>query len=446
MKRARLIATSVVLTVTASADPEPKPAVASDNPVLDILEDNSEINEIVEGPLTPQEQANIEPPPPVFIPKEWESHPMMDDIWARAILFEDESNPYIQQIKLSGMLHAGAAWGTAEVEGQPSNVDLDTARVRRARLGASLKLYGNTEVEAVGEFAGDGNFPRIERLKGRTEVIPNYYVDYGKYRPRFGVEQSKDPQDLLTPERSLLANMLMPASSLGFHISQDTDTWDWGLGWFSSDFDQYIPGFQGSGFLVANLAYESAERTDSGEVFRTRWHADYIHNLDLEESETVPRYALAGRRSANGNQRIARNPAFRHLFSTGVDIEGDRFSFESDFQLAHGDMNAWGLTLTPSYWVVPGTLKVVGRYHYADTDEPGGLVGGLGFGNDPFFDSSPIFVGDEFHSFYLGANLHLYRDQMVLLNGVEYAMMKDDAGAGAETDAWIWHTGARFSF
>lgn len=419
------------------------PALA--NEALDILEGNKSVEDVTLPPLPEEEAAALENTPPVFVPPTWKENPVLDDVWSRAVLFEDESNPWIQQLAIMGLYHWNGSWGTAEVDGA-ANVNLDTTRTRRARLGARMKIFGNTEIEAVGEFAGDANFQRIERLKGRTRVLANHYVDYGKFRPTFGIEQSKDPQDLLIPERSLLASMLMPDSTIGIMFSQDCDPWDWGIGWFSGDQDRYIPGFMGNGFAVANLAYNGTERLEDGSVMRTRWHLDYIYNLDGSESRAIPRYKLGGRTAANGAQPILRNPSFRHMVSTGVQVEGDRFAFEGDFQLANGDLNAWGLTLTPSYWVVPGTLKLVGRYHYADTDDPGGLVGGLGAGSDPFFDTSPLFVGDEFHSFYLGANLHVYQDKMVLLNGVEYALMKDEAGKGFETDAVIWHTGARVSF
>ncbi len=413
------------------------------NEALDILEGNKKVEEIDLPPL-PEEEAEAGDRPPVFVEPEWAPSPL-DPVWSRAVLFEDESNPWIQQLAIMGLYQWGGSWGTAEVEGA-RDVELDTTRTRRARLGARLKIFGNTEIETVGEFAGDARYQRLETLKGKTRVLPNHYVEYGKFRPRFGIEGSKDPSLLLTPDTTLLTNMLMPASTLGVAFGQDCAPWDWSIGWFSSDADRYLPGIEGNGFLAANLAYESTESLEGGSVMRTRWHLDYIYNMDGRRSETVSRYRPNGMMAANGPQAVPSYSSFRHLFSTGVELEGERFGFEGDFMLASGDMKAWGLTVTPSYWAIPGTLRVVGRYHYADTDDPGGLVGGLGIGSDPFFDSSPLFTGDEYHSFYLGANLHLYQDKVVVLNGLEYAILKDEAGAAFNTDGWIWHSGARVSF
>ncbi|MGB6223642.1 porin [Haloferula sp.] len=431
MKRSLFIAPLMMISLPLAA-----------NDALDILEGKKDINEIELPPL-PEEEATQRGDQVTFVPPEWAPSPL-DPIWSRAVLYEDNSNPWVQQLAVMGLFEAGGSWGTAQVNGG-RDVDLSTTRTRRARLGARMRAFGNTEIEAVAEFAGDEEYKRIVDLKAKTQVRPNYYLSYGKMRPRFGIEQSKDPQQLLTPERTLLANMLSPASTLGVSLSQECAPWDWSIGWFSSDQDRYIPGIQGSGFLAGSLAYETGEALSGGGAMRSRWHLDYIYNMDGDKSRSIPRYNVAGDRSANGNQVIARNPSFRHMLSTGIQLEGELFAFEGDFQLANGDVNAWGLTLTPSYWAVPGLLKVVGRYHYADTDEPSALVGGLGTGSDPFFDSSPIFVGDEFHSFYLGANLHLYQDKLVLQNGLEYSLMNDDAN-GFETDAWVWHASALLSF
>ena len=416
------------------------------NEALDILEGNEQVEQLNLPPLPEEEEAESDEPV-VFVEPEWAPSPL-DSVWSRAVLFEDETNPWIQQVAIMGLYQWGGAWGTAEVEGA-RNVRLDTTRTRRARLGTRMKIFGNTEVEAVGEFAGDVRYQRIETLKGKTKVLPNHYVEYGKFRPRFGIEGSKysrDPSSLLTPETTLLTSMLMPASTLGIAFGQECAPWDWSIGWFSGDTDRYIPGLEGRGFITANLAYEIGERLDDNSVMRTRWHLDYIYNMDGRKGIATPRYRPNGMTAANGPQAVPANPAFRHLISTGIQLEGERFAFEGDFMLANGDLNAWGLTLTPSYWAMPGTLKVVGRYHYADTDDPGGLVGGLGAGSDPFFDSSPVFVGDEFHSFYLGANVHLYQDKVVFLNGLEYTILEDQAGGGFDTDAWMWHSGARVSF
>ena len=57
-----------------------------------------------------------------------------------------------------------------------------------------------------------------------------------------------------------------------------------------------------------------------------------------------------------------------------------------------------------------------------------------------------FFIGDEYHSFYLGANAHAYQDRLLFMLGLENVILKDEAGAGFNTDAWIWHSGVKASF
>ena len=214
---------------------------------------------------------------------------------------------------------------------------------------------------------------------------------------------------------------------------------------FPATRDPDLPGIEGKGFLAFNLSRTFVEPSGQS-TMRTRWHLDYIHNLDGSRSGSIPRYNIAGKKAVNGDQLVTRNPAFRNLFSTGITINQDDFSFTGDFMFANGDATAWGLTLSPSYWVLPGTLKLVGRYHYADTNDAGGLVSTMGASADPAFEDSPFFTGDEYHSFYLGANLHLYEDQMILMSGFEKILLKDESGGKFTTDATMWHTGAKVSF
>jgi hypothetical protein len=425
-------------------------ASAPANDALDVLEGKKKAMDI---PLPPAPEENTgggeSREPVVYIEPQWSPSPL-DPVWSRAILFEDAGNPWIQQVAVTGFFEWQAAYGAdAKVEKTESlpekDVDLDGSLTRRARLGARLRAFRNTDIEANAEFAGNGDYRGVERLSAITEITPGTSVKYGKFRPAFTTEYATEDALLPYPDRSMLVNMLAPASTLGLMIGSRTGGWDCGAGWFSGDSNQNIPGFEGNGFLAFNLSRTFVEPSGQS-VMRTRWHLDYIHNLDGSNSKAMPRYNVAGRTSTNGDQPVTRNPVFRSLFSTGLTIDRDDFSFTGDFMLANGETSAWGMTLGPSYWLLPGTLKLVGRYHYAATDDAGSLVATMGASADPAFQDSPFFIGDEYQSFYLGANLHLYQDQMILMGGFEQIILNDELGGKFNTDASMWHTGARLSF
>ena len=418
------------------------------NDALDLLEGKKNASEIVLPPAAEGTVTGAGKVYPEYTWPAWQSR-TFDPVWARAVLFNDESNPWVQHVAATGFFEWQAAFGEADVDGagaaRSDTVNLDSTRTRRARLGARIRAFRNTDIEAVGELAGDSNHSGIERLSARTEYLPDAGVTYGKFRPQYTAEYRQEPEFSPYPDRSMLVNMIAPATTLGVHFDYTRNDWEYGIGWFSSDSDPYIPSLRGDGILALNLARTFVE-TSGDSLMRTRWHLDYLHNFDGGRSDSVPRYNVAGRRSANGNQLVSNNPAFRHLFSTGFTLEQDRFSFLGDFMIGKGDTTAWGLTLAPTWWAVPGYLKIVGRYHYAGSDDPGALVATMGASADPYFDSSPFFIGDEYHSFYLGANAHLYKDRMVLMSGLENVILNDESGAGFNTEAWIWHTGVKASF
>lgn len=420
------------------------------NEALDVLEgkiDASSVilppREIPEGEEAGEERVeNI-----IYLEPEWAPSPL-DAIWSRSVLYNSDANPWVQQVAISGYFDFQSSFGEATTDALGAiparDTDLDGTRTRRARLGARIRAFNNTEIEAVGEFAGDSNFRGIERIKAYTQLSETTGVTYGKFHPNFGDESRTEPQLSPYPNRTMLTNLVSPASSLGASIHHAGKDFDYDIGWFSSDFNPEFPSVQGDGFLNLSISGSFVEKTGDT-LSRTRWHADYIHNFDAGRSNPMG-YDVAGRLSANGNQLIVRNPAYRHLFSTGLTIDSDRYSFTGDFQLAKGDSTVWGITAGATYWAIPGTLNLVGRYHYAGSADAGGIIASPGISGNLLYDDSTLFVGDEYHSLYLGANLHLYKDSFVIRNGLEYTIINDDAGGGFNTEAFTWHSGASISF
>jgi hypothetical protein len=284
-------------------------------------------------------------------------------------------------------------------------------------------------------MAGPSRMNGIQTLKARTEMTENTGVTFGKFRPLSTIDNNTPDSELLISERTLLSNMIAPADSLGVMFDATNKGWTYQLGWFSGDFSDNIPGIKNDGLINAGVSYEKVGKAESGAPLRTRWYLNYVHNLDQDGSDVLPRHRYAG---ATG---------YSDLYSTGFSLQQDRFGFIGDFTLARGDNNAWGLTLMPTYWIMPSTIQLIARYHYADTDKQDGIYGGYGPGADPFYEGdSPIVSGDEYHSFYLGANVHLYENRMIISNGLEYTLFRDDLDSETDTTSLMWQTGAKLSF
>lgn len=418
------------------------------NEALDVLEGKIDANSVVlppppfkEGAVEEEEVGEL-----IYLEPEWAASPL-DSIWSRSVLYDSAANPWVQQVAITGLFDFQASAGKAETDGSglipARNTDLDGTRTRRARLGARIRAFNYTEIEAVGEFAGGDEFRGIERLKAYTQLSDTTGITYGKFRPNFGTESRTE--ESLSPFFSNTAafDFFAPASSLGVSVHHAGKDFDYDIGWFSSDFSADLPSVEGDGFLNFSISRTTVEKNGDS-LARVKWHADYIHNFDPGGSNPAG-FDLSGQVSANGAQ-LVQNPAYRHLFSTGFVIDSARYQVTGDFNLAKGDTTVWGFSAGGSYWVMPGTLKLVGRYQYAGSDEERAIATTFGNSGSLRFDDSPFFAGDEFHSFYLGANLHLYKDSLIIRNGLEYSILNDEVGNSFNTEAFTWRTGASVSF
>lgn len=425
------------------------PLVAND--ALDLLEGKKDANSIAVPP--PSEDApplsgaigatnangkTIKPYRPAelsdFAKK---SHELLDPVWARTQLVNAPDHPYIQEFSLTGLFEGSGAWGDLENDLATSelNQNVSETALRRAQLGARMKAFYRTEITGLVETAGPSRMNGIQTLSARTRLLGESGITLGKFRPLSTAENNTADADLTISERSLLSNMIAPADSLGAMFDATRKGWTYRLGWFSNDFHDQIPSVSNQGVLNAGIAHESNTKTESGAPLRTRWFLNYLYNLDDQSSGTIPRHRYPGATQ------------YQSIVTTGMHLQMDRIGFLAEFAQAKGKNSVWGLTLSPTYWLMPGTLQLVGRYHYADTDSADSLFGGYGPNADPFFEGSgPIVSGDQFHSFYLGANFHLHENRMIISNGMEYTIMEDDLDSGNATESVLWQTGAKLSF
>ena len=245
---------------------------ASANEALDVLEGKIDANSVI---LPPREvpagedaedgegsDGNVEDI--IYLPPEWAPSPL-DGLWSRSILYDNAANPWVQQFAVTGQYDVSASFGKAETE--PSgvtparNTDLDGTRTRRARLGARILAFNNTEIEAMGEFAGDTQYRGVERLKAYTQVSQTTGVTYGKFSPNFGTESRVEPSLSPYAYRGALTNMVAPAAALGASIHHAGEKLDYDIGWFSSDYDPEFGSMGGDGMLNVSVSGSFVEKS-----------------------------------------------------------------------------------------------------------------------------------------------------------------------------------------
>ena len=107
----------------------------------------------------------------------------------------------------------------------------------------------------------------------------------------------------------------------------------------------------------------------------------------------------------------------------------------------------WGASIIPAIFLVEDKLQLVGRYHFADTDDDDGLV--LRPRYEQIAPEVPNIYGDEYHSFYVGLNYLLYGERVKLMTGLEFASMKDHSSVDISAEnyrGWTWLSGINMSF
>ena len=308
------------------------------------------------------------------------------------------------------------------------------AKLSRARLGVELETYYGIELTADVLLSSDGDYEGWDTLQVRVPLSEDIDLSFGKFPPQFGTEYTQDPSARWFPTLSPLLAQVAPASSLGMVAEGDRGGFEWKGGWFSGDARRDIPGIAGDGYLYVSVA--SSFNGSGGEEIVTprfqRWHLDYIYNFDGNDSETIPM-------------------AYSHLLATGMQISAGNFDFYSDFLLAEGDdQTAWGVTAAGGYWLVEDAVRLVGRYHYANSREDGGVLVGWGVpgtGTDALgpFGSPASTSASELHSIYGGLNFHVFEDNLLLGTGLEYRNLSGVVGR-SDFDSWGWNTWARFAF
>ncbi len=437
---ARIITASILTTVLWAAHP------SAANEALDLLE-GAEGGPGIGVPAPGMEEGGTGPGVPDYdYDLRWIDQ--LPPLWS---FYRRDTNPVAQEAAVTGLFDWRVEQGSIESDIASSERNVDSSGMRRARLGAVLKAFHNTGVEAAFVADGDG-YQGIERLKATVYARENLALSFGKFRAPFSLEYRQDPTVRWFSEPSYIAAQIVPANTLGAMADYRHGPWDWGVGWFSGGVDKNIPDFEGSGFLLGTISYtyegpwagrgESGEEeaeADAGEsdagVFQ-RWHFDYIYNLDEDGGGSIPR-------------------DFQHLFATGLELSSGRFDFLGDFLIANGgDNTVWGMNVQAAYWLLEDAVRLVTRYQYGDSNDPNAVMMGWGVPNArtdsvAAFGYPIVRTADELHAGFVGLNFHVFGDYVVLYTGAEYRLLKKNQGGGikaGETSSWVWQAGGRASF
>jgi phosphate-selective porin OprO/OprP len=398
---------------------------------LDAVADKPNPAEMAEEPADPNDRPLGDGDPSkatIFEDPYNTGRPVLDSIWSLPLIYQNENNPIIQEFKIKGKYQ----WRNAEINSDQGDTELNENR--RARLGATMKLLYNVEIEGevnrIDEYGVTNDnfgYEGIDTLFATVNITQGLNASIGKMKPKFTYEYTTDSAELPVLERSLLVEQLMPAKSTGVAIHGESGNWGYEFGVYSGENSDGLTGFSDGLFYHARATYNFSDPDLEDVLDREFWHFDYINNTDDDINTSVVGY--------------------RQAVATGVYLENGPFSLAADVMYATGDVDVWGVTIMPAIFLVEDKLQLVGRYHFADTDDNDGLM--LRPRYEQQAPALPNIRGDEYHSFYAGLNYYLYGNRIKLMTGLEFASMKDHSSidiAAENYRGFTWLSGINMSF
>jgi phosphate-selective porin OprO/OprP len=393
-----------------------------------------------------------------------------DRIWSAATLYKDGDNPILQEFSLQGILQLqyadGDSDGSFDIEdfknGSAVNRQTvwgDRFEARRSRFGFKSKWYRHWKFEGQIDANTNQGFSNIYRdiygLHITYAQSDAFNVTVGKTKLKFSREQEISSKDIVTVERSLLANLLFPGELTGIVANGKGiyDYWLYELGVYGSERAQAFTGFDQGTVVLGKIGYDYSSQVglDTAVV-----SFQYMHNSEpgYKGNNSAPEfYALA-------------SPSFTDCIGLTNDITKGRFGFTTDILLGLGfdgtaeqagaskvinQDDVFGISLIPTYFVADD-LQLVGRFQWATGGDAGPGISNLGLPNRyEKWAPGVIQDGESYTSFYFGVNYQLYGNKLKLMTGLEYSIM-DGGLADApknrvnDFDGYTFFSGLRFYF
>jgi phosphate-selective porin OprO/OprP len=342
---------------------------------------------------------------------------LYDDIWsAFTELYKNDSNRIVQEVRFTGRFHHDFAVLDAE------QGDHRESNVRRLRLGPRITLFHDwlfhAEIE-VNPQERDPFYVRFTDLYLAWSASDTLAVTIGKQSAPFTLEGATSSRELLTTDRSNLANNLwFPQEYMpGLTISGERGPWLYRGGIYSAGAEnRELGSFNGGAFFLGGIGYDFAERLG---VRRARLAGDYVYQQP-DEDNTFTR-------------------SLEQIASLNFTLDEPDWGLRADLSLASGYLGQSDLAavMVMPFYNITEKLQLVGRYTLVTSDEPNRVR--LATYESRIADGR----GNRFDEAYAGVNYYFYGHRLKVQSGLHYAEMDDRANDGGAYSGVGWVTGIR---
>lgn len=354
-----------------------------------------------------------------------------DRIWDLATLYKNESNPILEEFKLRGR-YQGQYWNVDDDNGSQSNWE-----DRRSRFGFDAKLFEQA-VEIRADFQSNDGF--ADFYDGLVDAYicwkPKSWLSItaGKTKPLIGqYDWLESTTTQGTFERSQIFTQLGIGRATALTVEGTAEAWSWRAGVYSNDTPSTTGGtgafgdgefgdFNGGVSYSIGAGYDFKHFSNLG---KADLRFDWLHSNREAGDLVLGRYD-----DILAMTFQVREGAAAVVFETYYASGGDG---------ANSDV--FGFFIQPTYDLIPEKLQWVGRYSFAHSEGPLGVVGKFRYEREVAANAG---LGDTYHSIYGGVQYFIHGDNLKLLAGAEWARIENDAGASF--DGFTVLTGIRISF
>ena len=341
----------------------------------------------------------------------------LDRVWnAFTQIYRDDDNEVVQRVLFSGRYQHDFAVVDAD------QGELDEWNVRRMRLGPRLTMFRSLTLHAEIELnpqERDPTYVRFTDMYAQWSRNPRFALTAGKHGVPFTLDGATSSKDLLTIDRSNLANNLwFPQEYIpGVSVSGRAAPWIYRAGLYSAgDATREFGEFNGGLFALGVLGY------------------DFAKTLGVREALLTGNYVYQHPDADNTFTRRLEN-----VVSMNFRLEQPRWGLRTDVAAASGYLGQsgmWGMTAMP-FVNVTQALQLVTRYTFLASDDVNGVQLGT-------YENRVVRGrGDEYNELYLGANYYFYGHRLKLQTGVQIGEMEDRADDGGAYSGVSWTSGLR---
>ena len=363
-----------------------------------------------------------------------------DKIWGYAGLYKDDLNPILQEFKLRGRYH-GQYWDVDADQGSQSNWE-----DRRSRFGFDAKLFEKkievrADLQSNDQFADfyDGLVDAYIRWKPSSSLS----ITAGKTKPLLGqFDWLESTNSQPTFERSQIFNQLGVNRATGLTAEGTKDELSWRAGVYSNSTPSSTGGtgsfgdgefgdFNGGLSYTLGAGYDFKHLLD---LEKADFRLDWLHSERDADDLVLNKYDDIISSTFWIKEGYA-SVVFEAYYASGADhvTPGKKSKWDGS--------NVFGFFIQPTYDIIPNKLQLVGRYSYANSEGPEGVVGQSRYERKVASNKG---VGDVYHSLYGGAQYFIYGDKLKLMAGAEWATIENDKGDSY--DGLTLLTGIRLSF